>query len=102
MVASSVENLTAYSFSLRIFLFFDLDYQNLATLGFDNCLISEKENLSQKKKFRPRVFLPLSNLFLATKNIYIVCCIFLFDQAVVIGIEKKEDKWHEKWGLASL
>ena len=26
----------------------------------------------------------------------------MFDQAVVIGIEKKEDKWHEKWGLASL
>ena len=26
----------------------------------------------------------------------------LADQSVVIGIEKKEDKWHEKWGLASL
>ena len=26
----------------------------------------------------------------------------LTDQSVVIGIEKKEDKWHEKWGLASL
>ena len=57
-------------FLREIFLFFDLDCQNLATLGFDNCPISEKENLSQKKKFRPRTFLPLSNLFLLTKNIY--------------------------------
>ena len=28
------------------------------------------KNLSQKKKKRPRVFLPQSNLFLAIKNIY--------------------------------
>ena len=26
----------------------------------------------------------------------------LTDQSIVIGIEKKEDKWHEKGGLASL
>ena len=26
----------------------------------------------------------------------------LIDQSVVIGIEKKEEKWHEKWGLTSL
>ena len=33
----------------QFFLFFDLDCQNLATLGFDNCPISEKEkSLSEK------------------------------------------------------
>ena len=53
-----------------IFLFFDLDYQNLAMLGFDNCPISEKENYLLKKKVRIRVFPPLCNLFPATKNIY--------------------------------
>ena len=66
----SIKTLSLCFFLEGFFLFFDLDCQNLATLGFDNCPISEKENLSQKKKFRPRVFLPLSNLFLATKNIY--------------------------------
>ena len=68
----SIKTLSLCFFLEGFFLFFDLDCQNLATLGFDNCPISEKENLSQKKKFRPRVFLPLSNLFLATKNIYSV------------------------------
>ena len=53
-----------------IFLFFDLDCQNLATLGFDNCPISEKENYLLEKKVRIRVFPPLCNLFPATRNIY--------------------------------
>ena len=66
----SIKTLSLCFFLEGFFLFFDLDCQNLATLGFDNCPISEKENLSQKKKFRPRVFLSLNNLFLATKNIY--------------------------------
>ena len=34
--------------------------------------------------------------------VYNLALITLADQSVVIGIEKKEDKWHEKWGLASL
>ena len=34
--------------------------------------------------------------------VYILALTTLADQSVVIGIEKKEDKWHEKWGLASL
>ena len=53
-----------------IFLFFDLDCQNLATLGFDNCPISEKENYLSEKKVRMRVFPSLCNLFPATRNIY--------------------------------
>ena len=40
--------------------------------------------------------------FLAPNFSYIISITILIDQAVVIGIEKKEDKWHEKWGLASL
>jgi hypothetical protein len=34
--------------------------------------------------------------------VYNLALTTLTDQSVVIGIEKKEDKWHEKWGLASL
>jgi len=47
-----VEKLTAYSFSSKDFsFFFNLDCQNLAMLGFDNCQISENEkSLSEKEK----------------------------------------------------
>ena len=34
--------------------------------------------------------------------VYNLALTTLDDQSVVIGIEKKEDKWHEKWGLTSL
>ena len=34
--------------------------------------------------------------------VYNLALTTLADQSVVIGIEKKEDKWHEKWGLTSL
>ena len=36
------------------------------------------------------------------KLLALVVLATLSDQAVVIGIEKKEDKWHEKGGLTSL
>ena len=78
----SIKTLSLCFFLKGFFLFFDLDCQNLATLGFDNCPISEKENLSQKKKFRPRVFLPLSNLFLATKNIYSIFHAFMSQKVI--------------------
>ena len=44
------KNSQALLFLERIFLFLDLDCQNLATLGFDNCPISEKKNFLSEKK----------------------------------------------------
>ena len=45
----SIKTLSLCFFLEGFFLFFDLDCQNLATLGFDNCPISEKEkSLSEK------------------------------------------------------
>ena len=43
------KNSQALLFLERIFLFLDLDCQNLATLGFDNCPISENgKSLAEK------------------------------------------------------
>jgi len=45
----SIKTLSLCFFLEGFFLFFDLDCQNLATLGFDNCPISEKKkSLSEK------------------------------------------------------
>ena len=60
----------ALLFLERIFLFLDLDCQNLATLDFDNRPISENENSLAEKKLCLRVFLPLSNHFPAIGNYY--------------------------------
>ena len=64
------KNSQALLFLERIFLFLDLDCQNLATLGFDNCPISEKKNSLSEKKLRLRVFPSQSNLFPAARNYY--------------------------------
>ena len=66
----SIKTLSLCFFLEGFFLFFDLDCQNLATLGFDNWPISEKENYLSEKKVRMRVFPSLCNLFPATRNIY--------------------------------
>ena len=45
------KTLMLFLFLEIIFLFFNLESQNLATLGFDNCQISENEkSLSEKEK----------------------------------------------------
>ena len=62
------KNSQALLFLERIFLFLDLDCQNLATLGFDNCPISEKKNSLSEKKLRLRVFPSQSKLFPAARN----------------------------------
>ena len=59
---------------------------NIQNTDSENLLPSPKSFFSQIPSFKDNILYD----------------IFLFDQAVVIGIEKKEDKWHEKWGLASL
>ena len=64
------KTLMLFLFLKIIFLFFDLDCQNLAKLGFDNCPISEKENYLLEKKVHIQVFPPLCNPFPATRNIY--------------------------------
>ena len=63
------KNSQALLFLEIIFLFLDLDCQNLATLGFDNCPISEKKNSLSEKKLRLRFFLSQSNRFPAAQNI---------------------------------
>ena len=45
----SIKTLSLCFFLEGFFLFFDLDCQNLATLGFDNCPISEKEKSLEEK-----------------------------------------------------
>ena len=42
--------------SIELFLFLDLDCQNLAALGFDNCPISENEKFSLGMKSSPSIF----------------------------------------------
>ena len=69
-VALRWKNSQALLFLEIIFLFLDLDCQNLATLGFDNCPISEKKNSLSEKKLRLRVFPSQSNLFPAARNYY--------------------------------
>jgi len=54
----------------KIFLFLDLDCQNLTTFDFDNYLSSENENSLAEKKLRLRVFLSQSNAFPASRSIY--------------------------------
>ena len=61
----------AYSFSSRDFSFsLILTAKTSLRLALTTVRAQKMKNLSQKKKKRPRVFLPQSNLFLATKNIY--------------------------------
>ena len=45
----SIKTLSLCFFLERFFLFFNLDCQNLATLGFDNCPISENEKSLAEK-----------------------------------------------------
>ena len=45
----SIKPLSLCFFLERFFLFFDLYSQNLATLSFDNCLISENEKSLAEK-----------------------------------------------------
>ena len=57
--------------SIEIFLFLDLDFQNLATLGFENCPISENENFSLGKKSSPSIFsIPGHSLSSPTEHIF--------------------------------
>ena len=65
----------ALLFLERIFLFLDLDCQNLATLDFDNRPISEKENSLAEKKLCLRAFLSQYNTFPANRKIYVVCAL---------------------------
>jgi hypothetical protein len=62
----------ALLFLERIFLFLDLDCQNLATLDFDNRPISENENSLAEKKLCLRAFLSQYNTFPANRKIYSV------------------------------
>ena len=52
MISPRDKTSQALLFLERIFLFLDLDCQNLATLDFDNRPISEKENSLAEKKLR--------------------------------------------------
>ena len=70
MISPRDKTSQALLFLERIFLFLDLDCQNLATLDFDNRPISENENSLAEKKLCLRVFLPLSNHFPAIGNYY--------------------------------
>ena len=66
----------ALLFLERISPFLDLDCQNLATLNFDNCPISENEISLAEKKLCLQVFLPLSNHFPAIGNYYSFLSLF--------------------------
>ena len=69
----------AYSFSSRDFSFSSiLTAKTLLRLVLTTVRSQKMKNLSQKKKKRPTVFLPQSNLFLATKNIYCYLGIWLY------------------------
>ena len=57
----------ALLFLERIFLFLDLDCQNLATLGFDNCPISENEKSLAEKA-------TLALIFSTSKEVFV--CLF--------------------------
>ena len=93
-----------FFFFKRFFLFFNLDCQNLATLGFENCQISQNgKSLPEKKQLR--VFLPQSNLFLATKNIYSRAAldfvkqleIITFSQCKRLTFDLHIQKFHLTW-----
>ena len=65
------KNSQALLFLERIFLFLDLDCQNLATLGFDNCPISEKKNSLSFEFFHLRAtsFQPLGTIILSCDSL---------------------------------
>ena len=70
MISPRDKTSQALLFLERIFLFLDLDCQNLATLDFDNRPISENENSLAEKKLCLRAFLSQYNTFPANRKIY--------------------------------
>ena len=55
---------------LNFQLLLNLDCQNLAMLGFDNCLIAENESSLLEMKVHQQFFTSLWNLFPGTRNYY--------------------------------